>query len=171
MNAIPEKVTAFNVYNEGERLVGVSGEVEIPSIEQMTSTISGAGILGEIDVANIGHVGALKIAIPFRALNAEATKLFEPRSQTITLRANQSSHDVSTGTIIDKPLKIVVRGMPASFKTGKLSAGNPTDSEVELEIYYIKIEFAGAVLVELDKLNFIFVVNGKDWLAKVRENI
>lgn len=42
------------------------------------------------------------------------------------------------------------------------------ESEVELEILYIKVEINNAVVLELDKLNFVFVLNGKDMLAQIR---
>lgn len=171
MNVIPEKICSYNLYNEAEKLVGITGEVEMPSFEAMTSTISGAGVLGEVESPNQGHFGSIKMSIGFRTVSSEAAKLFEPRGQTITLRADQSSYDVSSSIIGHQKLRVVMRGVPSSYKLGKASAGNATDSEITLELYYIKVEVNGETIVELDKYNFIYVVNGKDWLAEVRENI
>ena len=45
-NVIPELVNSFNVYLTGNKLVGVSGEVELPELEAMTETIELAGNSG-----------------------------------------------------------------------------------------------------------------------------
>ena len=42
------------------------------------------------------------------------------------------------------------------------------EQTAELEILYIKVEINNAVVLELDKLNFVFVLNGKDMLAQIR---
>ena len=47
---IPEVINDFNIYHTGNKVIGVTGEVSLPDLEAVTETISGAGILGEIDV-------------------------------------------------------------------------------------------------------------------------
>ena len=171
MNSIPEKLNAFNMYNEGEKMIGITGEVELPSFEATTSTVNGAGILGEVDSPNFGHFGSIKQVIPYQTISSDAMNLFESRDQTITLRGDMIYHDTAQGKYKHKGLRVVMRGVPASYKTGKASAGSATDSEITLELSYIKIELDGLTLVELDKYNFIYVVNGKDQLAETRNNI
>jgi len=41
-------------------------------------------------------------------------------------------------------------------------------SSVTLEVTYIKIENNGKTALELDKLNGVFVVNGKDIMSAIR---
>ena len=49
MNAeIPDKVVGFNVYTQGTRL-GTTGKVDTPEFKMKTSTMSGAGIGGDVD--------------------------------------------------------------------------------------------------------------------------
>lgn len=170
MNGIPEKLNDYNLYNEAEKLVGVEAECELPNFESITTKISGAGILGEVESPNVGHFGSMKLPIAFRTVSKESGKLLEPRSHTLTLRADQGSYDVSKGQIGHQKLKVVVRGRPVKYEPGKLKSGEPTGTKVELELYYIKIECTGETLVELDKFNSIFVVNGVDYLAEVRAN-
>ena len=171
MNGIPEKLNDYNLYNDAEKLVGVEAECELPSFEATTTKISGPGILGEVESPNIGHFGSLKLPITFRTVSRDSGKLLEPKSQTIPLRADQGSYDVSQGKINHQKLKVVARGIPVKFEPGKLKAGESTGTKVELEVYYIKIECEGITLVELDKFNSIYIVNGTDYLAEVRENI
>ena len=42
------------------------------------------------------------------------------------------------------------------------------DAKATLEVLYILIEVDGETKLEYDKLNSVFVVNGKDLLEKVR---
>ena len=50
MNAeIPDKVIAYNIYTNGVKL-GVTGKVDTPEFKMKTSTMSGAGVGGEIEV-------------------------------------------------------------------------------------------------------------------------
>jgi uncharacterized protein len=170
MNGIPEKLNDYNLYNEADKLVGVDAECELPGFESLTTKISGAGILGEVESPNVGHFGSMKLPITFRTVSADSGKLLEPKSHTITLRADQGSYDVSKGVIGHQKLKVVVRGIPVKYEPGKLKAGETTGTKVELELYYIKIECEGKILVELDKFNSIFVVNGTDYLSDVRAN-
>lgn len=50
-NPIPERVVNYNVYDDTEKLVGISGEIALPNFEAMTETISGAGIAGEYELS------------------------------------------------------------------------------------------------------------------------
>ena len=59
-------------------------------------------------------------------------------------------------------------GKAKTTTLGKVAKGKKMESEVELEILYIKVEINNAVVLELDKLNFVFVLNGKDMLAQIR---
>ena len=47
-NKVPERLVNFRVYNEGNDLLGVA-TVDLPSIEAMSDTVSGAGIAGEVE--------------------------------------------------------------------------------------------------------------------------
>jgi P2 family phage contractile tail tube protein len=171
VNPIPDKVVNFNVYNEGEKLVGVAGEITLPNLESMSDTISGAGILGEFESPTPGHFGSTQIEIPFRILLDESFNMFIPERQTITLRASQQSYDIAAGQIEHRGLKITLRVFPKGMELGKLSQGKPTESKNTFEVLYMKIEENGAVLLELDKLNFIFNVGDVDVLAKIRDQI
>lgn len=74
---IPTKVNNYNVYNDGEKLLGVGDELTLPDFEATSETISGAGILGEIDDPTIGHFGNMQLEIPFRTLDKEATNMMD----------------------------------------------------------------------------------------------
>lgn len=49
-----------------------------------------------------------------------------------------------------------------------MTKGKKMDPSVELEILYIKIDVNNKSVVELDKANFKYAVNGVDLLEKIR---
>ncbi|MEK5069815.1 phage major tail tube protein [Sporosarcina sp. FSL K6-1508] len=171
MSTIPEKIVNFNVYSDADKLVGVAAEVTLPDFEAMTETISGAGIAGEYESATPGHFGSQTIEIPFRSISDPSFKFLQNRGQTIILRAAQQSYDVSSGKTNIRPLKVTIKGLPKGLNLGKVGVGTPTETTNTIEILYIKIEENGVTLLELDKLNFIFIVNGTDLMEDVRNAI
>ena len=58
MNTIPTKINRYNVYNKGNRLLGVGEEMTLPDFEPSSETVTGAGILGEIDDPTVGYFRA-----------------------------------------------------------------------------------------------------------------
>lgn len=167
VNKIPEKTIAFNVYRDGAVLMGVA-TVELPQLSAMTETLTGAGIAGEIDSPTLGQFQAMTAKLAFRTKTANFVKLQAPESHHLDLRAAVQHHDGGTGKIEATPERIVLRGMTKSAAFGKFETGKPQDSEIELEITYLKLVQDGQDTLELDKLNYIFMVDGADYLADVR---
>lgn len=76
-----------------------------------------------------------------------------------------------TGETDYYPVKIVLRGKASTTTLGKVAKGKKGEPEIEMEILYIKILIANKTRLELDKLNFKFVLNGVDMLAKIRSQV
>lgn len=107
---IPGVINNFNLYNNGTALVGLTGEISLPDFEGMTETLSGPGILGEIEEVIIGQFGSMELEIPFRILDEDAFKLMSPAtSLNLTLRASEQFTVKSTGGIDYKGMRVVVR--------------------------------------------------------------
>lgn len=170
MNGIPEVIHSFNVYKTGNKLIGLTGEVTLPDFDAMTETISGAGILGEFEEVIIGQFGSMEQEIPFRILDEDIFSLMNPlESLDLTLRASEQYTVKDTGAVDFKGMRVVVRGKQKSFKPGKVQNGTQMDASVSIEIVYIMIEVDGIQKVELDKLNYVYKINGVDLLEKVRK--
>lgn len=168
---IPEMIEDYTVYGDDEQLIGVTEEMELPSFEPTTSTVAGAGIMGEMEVANDGHFGSQEIVIPFRTTTKHAYMLMEPGFHTLTLRASKKSSDSAEGKIYHHRLKIVIRGRNKKMEPGKLKMGEGMETKLTMELFYIKIEEAGSTLLEVSKTDRIYVVNGKDYYADIRKNL
>ena len=77
MNTIPTKINRYNVYNKGNRLLGVGEEMTLPDFEPSSETVTGAGILGEIDDPTVGYFGNQELEIPFRLLDKETADMMD----------------------------------------------------------------------------------------------
>ena len=168
---IPKVYTNMNLYDEGTKMIGVGAEITLPNLEPVTETITGAGIAGEIEAIMAGHFGALNVEIPFRIAHHHAYKLLEPGQKLLVLRTAIQSSDLSSGKDVLEGQRITIGGQPKGIDLGKVAAGKPAESKVTLATTYLKVEIDGEVMIELDKYNMIYVVNGVDHLAKMRDLI
>ena len=156
---IPELLNHYNVYNDANKLVGVSGDVELPDFEAIT----------EIEAAATGQFSSMTIKIPFSVLYEDMFTLVNSATGVnVTLRGSAQFMDPTTGITDHYPVKVVVRGKCKKYSLGKMTKGKKMDPSVELEILYIKIDVNSKPVVELDKANFKYAVNGVDLLEKIR---
>lgn len=169
MNTIPTKVNRYNVYNSGNRLLGVGEEMTLPDFEPSSDTVTGAGILGEIDDPTVGYFANQEIEIPFRLLDKEAMDMMDmTKAVQLEIRGAQQTTN-SEGDIEFRSMRVVVRGRSGKLSTGKVKAGSTMDTTVTLTVLYILIELEGSSVLELDKMNEVYKVNGVDVLAAIKE--
>ena len=172
MLQLPEVLNHFNVYEDGDVLVGQDADIELPEFTAITDTLSGSGILGEIEDPVTGQYESATMTIKWAVINKDYFRIIDPtRPKTMTSRGSVQMMDTSTGETDYKPIKIVVRGKAKNIALGKFEKGKKMENEVEIEIMYIKVTSDKTTLLELDKLNFKFVLNGEDKLAKIRAQV
>ena len=166
---IPTKINKYNVYNSGQRLLGTGDEMSLPDFESASETISGAGVLGEIEDPTVGYFTNQELEIPFRLLDREAVDMMDmTRAVQLTIRGAQQTTN-REGDIEFRPMRVVARGRSGTTSLGKVKAGSPMDCKIKLSLLYVLIEVDGQSMVELDKLNEVFKIRGRDILAKIKE--
>lgn len=166
---IPEIINNYNVYVKGNKCIGVTGATTLPTTDAITETINGAGILGTYETSVPGQFGSLEQEINFRNLDEDVFSIMDPSEPVaITMRGSEQLTNRSTGALTYRPIRIVERGRLKSFDPGKLENGKMMGSKVTLELFYYLIEVDGKVMLEYDKLNSVYKINGKDMLAKIK---
>ncbi len=170
---IPEIINNFNLYkgvdNGGEKFLGVTGEITMPDLEGMTETITGSGILGEVEVTNPGHYSAINMEIPFVALCDDMLQLHPSKMNMLTMRMSEQSTIKGSGEKCYTGLKVVVGGTVKAYKLGTVKIGGQMGSSVTLSVNYIKISVDNDVLLELDKINGRFVLDNEDITAEINK--
>lgn len=86
----------------------------------------------------------------------------------LTVRGAQQTTN-SAGDIEYRQMRVVIRGRAVKFSPGKVKAGAAMETKVTLTLLYILIELDGKSVLELDKFNEVYKVNGVDVLAEIKE--
>lgn len=149
--------------------MGTTGEISLAEFKAMTSTISGAGILGEYETSVIGMFQSMQQEITFRMIDADYfTMLNTGKIAKIVLRASVQQRNRETGgTLSTKAMRVVFGGHPTNVKPGTVKIGDMMNASITLELTYILIEFGGKTMIELDKLNSVYKVDGVDLLKDI----
>ncbi|WP_113673754.1 phage major tail tube protein [Vallitalea guaymasensis] len=161
-------ITNFAVYEDATEFYGIA-EVTLPEISTLTEEIKGAGISGAINGTFAGHIEAMSLTLNFRSATKDAMKLAEPRNHQIDLRAAQQYRNNTTGRLEQQAIKHVLIVTPTKFSPGKLAPASPTDTSVEFSVSYFATFLEGKKVMEIDPINFIYFINGVDYLEDVRK--
>lgn len=168
---IPEVVNGFNVYDgDGDQLIGITDEMSMADLSSKVATITGAGITGSYEVPVLGHFDSITQEIPFRILYKQIFDYANPMKQvTFNIRGAIQVTDKSTGVSDSAGFRYVVKGRCKSMSPGSLKPGDVMNSKISIEAVYILYEIDGVKLIEIDKLNNVYRINGTDLMEKVRK--
>lgn len=168
MPKVDETVINFAVYEEGTEFLGMA-EVTLPEISNITNEVKGAGINGTFESVARGHLEAMTLTLNFRTLVKSAIKLLEPCNHQIDLRVAQQSTENTSGNTDVTRVKHVLIVRAKKLSPGKVAPASPADASGEYAATYWATWIDGEKVLEIDILNFIYYVNGKDWLEDVRK--
>lgn len=168
MPRVNELVVNFSIYEDAVEYLGMA-EVNLPEIAAMVEEIKGAGIAGNVEAVVIGHFEAMTLTLNFRTVTDATIRLNEPRIHMIDLRAAQQSENTATKNIDIDGMKYIMRVRPKKFAPGKVGVATVADASGEYAITYYAIYKNGVKKLEIDQLNFIYYVDGVDYLADVRK--
>jgi P2 family phage contractile tail tube protein len=171
VSQIPERLVNFNCYGGAAAAFLGMTDIELPSFEAMKETIQGAGIAGEYESPVLGHFGPQKVKLKWRTLTREALGLLAPVRQVFDVRGSIQLQDPMLGTLITQAIRVECTGQISMQNLGKLEPGKVMGVETDVEIAKIKISLDNVEIIELDKFNFIFRINGFDYLQKVRQDM
>ncbi len=172
---IAEKINRFNVYvgksEASNKLAGVTSEVTLVDFKEKSESLDLAGVGGDVDSPSIGSFESATMEIPFSNISEDMLKLVADDSQVIILRSAQEELDTSDLSRSMLGRTVTVKGMTKEIDFGKLKKGGYGEPKVVKEVVYYKDEYNGKTLVEIDKFNNIYKVNGKDMLQNINSLI
>jgi hypothetical protein len=169
---IANKTVQYRLKATNERgqlvLIDDSADITLPSIEKLTDTIKGAGIMGEIDMPTYGQIGSMPLAINFRADNPNYATLSRPGAiqfEIVWVTDVFDSNNVRVGL---QTHKVFCTGLNKTYNPGNVDINAPADGSVEFELTYYRKLVDGREVLLIDKLNFKHVVNGVDYAQQLR---
>ena len=161
----------YRVYKDAKNYLGMS-TVDMPEISFMTETISGSGIAGEMEVPAIGMTGPLSATVNWISQCPGFFDLMDTStSANLEFRASLQLEDETTGLRSTRSLRIAMLTKPKTISLGSLETAKQQGGSSEYELSRLLVEYNGKEVLLIDKLAFIYRVNGKDMLAKVRADI
>lgn len=170
INVLRSNLIIYEVYYNSNRLMGTS-TIDLPEFNYLNSEVSGAGIAGDFNMVSPGMMENLEMTLHWRTIHSDLSRLIGFKAHMLTLRGALNNYLTENGKMKQQAIKIVVRGVPQKMTLGKFERASETESESTLNLDYIKIEVGGKEILEYDKFNFFFTVNGVDYLAGTRTAI
>lgn len=169
-NKVPERLVNFRAYLDGTDLLGTA-TVELPELEAMSDTVSGAGIAGEVESPILGHYGSMTTTFSWRTITNKAAELCAPKAHSVEIYGSMQEYDAGNGTYNTVQARASMKIVPKTSSLGSFEPGATTDTEQEFEVLYLKLFIGGKEVMEIDKYNFIAKFNGTDYLASVRKDL
>lgn len=170
-NKHPERLVNFRVYGESNAYYGIA-TVELPEIEYMSDTVSGAGISGEIESPVIGHISAMEMTLSWRTIMKEAMALADStKAHHLEIRGSEQEYDSATGTYSTIPVKVVVKAAPKTISLGSFEPGATTDTEQTFAVNYLKMTVNNEETLEFDPFGGKATVKGVNALDSVNRDL
>lgn len=138
-----------------------------PAFKMKTSTMSGAGVGGEIDSPTPGQWESTEHEIPFALFDNDVAYLLQQGMNVNITYRGAMQVALRSGGYAMRQLRIVEGGMVKGFKGGSLEAGSQMEASVTIEVVRYKMECGAEELIAVDKLNDVYRVNGNDMLAAI----
>ena len=171
VNKVPEMISEARVYWNGEdNMIGIAS-VDLPELSAMTTSITGVGVMGEIDAPVKGHFQGMEMTLNWRTPHINGLRMSGGRAVALEIYSNIQNFDSGANEYVDDKLRVVVRGRGKTYAPGTQEAGNTSDSSNTIEVHYLKIEINDIEVIELDKYGYKYAIDGEDMLATVRKNI
>jgi uncharacterized protein len=160
----------FRASNPSDKLVLIdnSADLQLPSIEKMTDTIKGAGILGEIDMPTFGQISSMTFSVNHRADNGQYAMLSRPgaiKAEVTWVTDVLNSSDIKIGL---QTHKVFMTMFNKKYDMGKIEVNAGQDGSSEHTVVYVRKLVDGKEVLLIDQLNNKYVVNGKDYMAELR---
>ncbi|BAU74381.1 phage major tail tube protein [Metapseudomonas furukawaii] len=168
--ALPRKLKHMNLFNDGNSYIGVAKTVTLPKLARKLEAWRGAGMDGPVK-ADLGMSDdGIQIEWSLGGWDLLPLRQFGMVGASgVQLRWAGSVQRDDTGQV--SAVEIVVRGRHEEIDLGDAEPGEDTEHKITTTCSYYKLLVDGRVEIEIDLLNFILIVDGRDLLAEHRRAI
>lgn len=168
MPRVDETVVGFTIYEDAIEHMGIT-EATLPEVSNIVQEVQGAGVGGKYEAVVTGSFEAMALTLNFRTVTKNTIRLCEPRVHNIDLRQVQQVRDTTKNVVELVKVKHNLLVFPKKTSFGKVATASTADASGEYSVSYFATYMDGKKILEIDPLNYIFFVNGKDYLAEVRQ--
>jgi hypothetical protein len=151
---IPNHVTNYSIFLQGKRLIGIA-DVTLPKLENLSDTLKGSGIFGEIDMPVQAHFKPYTVLLKWLTIcDAAVFATIQDGAQLDAWAAHQL-HDSGTNQIIHQGWRYIMGTVPRGFNLGKLEVGTKGEGESEYELISLRALRDDKIMLEIDKENAV----------------
>ncbi|MHC1683685.1 MAG: phage major tail tube protein [Clostridiaceae bacterium] len=169
MAKVGNKVISYSVYvrvsNKAIKINDTTS-VELPSLEFLTDSIKGAGILGEVDLPSYYQPGSMSLSLSLRVTSEQIPLLIG--ANELEIRWVTDIFDTSNIKVGTSSHKAFIKGINKKFEEGKLEPGSAQDASFEYEAIAYKRIVNGKEVLNVDKFNNIFALNGTNLISNIQ---
>ncbi|SMQ97119.1 phage major tail tube protein [Xanthomonas fragariae] len=166
--ALPKKLKALNLFNDGESYLGQVVEVKLPTLTRKMEEYRGGGMNGPVNI----DFGQEKIEVEWKCggmMRSVLNQYGAISHNAVQLRFAGAYQRDDNGAV--DAVEFVVRGRHSEIDPGTGKSGDDTEFSVKTAASYYKLMINGSTVIEIDLMNMIEIVNGVDLLAPHRRAI
>lgn len=160
----------YMMYENGGPLIGVA-KISMGAISQKTTTVTGAGVMGDVEVPLGGMIDVMTLTLEFLSVADAALKLAKPEWHQVEWRVADQFFNSSTRNEDTEQLRFVAVIRPKSFNHGDFATASAANVTGEYSMNYYAVYRQGKKIIEIDPLAHIYMIDGTDYGAKIRKAI
>lgn len=171
MSKIGTKTIQYSIYdrtNGKATFVEDTSSYTRPEIAMMSDGLTGSGIMGEIDLPTLGQLDSMEIEMNLNKTNERAIAMFAPGAHTVEVRWATNVLNTATGSSSVQANKEIVKYLPKTLGLGDIENNETNEGNLVGEVLTYQYIINGKTVIKIDKLNNVFIINGKDYSAAIR---
>ena len=145
------------VKESGTNILGMTSYT-LPEVVFKEEEITGLGT-GNIKEVLKNNVEALTLPLKISGVDKKSLQLLQKNKVSLVLAAAVQKDEDELGWT---PVIATVKGSVKSFKMGEVTKGGKFEPEIELNLTYYKLEVDEEVIYEIDQINNVMIIDGKD---------
>lgn len=135
----------------------------LPEVKWKTSTLSGSGVGGDVEIPLQGLAEAMNTQIDLRAIGSEnATVLLKPGLRQLEYRFNRNIF-MDDGRLVKAGTKAYMSVLSTSLVPGGIERGATMDGNATFSVLRYRYVEDGKELWLIDQINEVYKVGGVDY--------
>lgn len=141
--------------------------VEHGDITLGTADYAGAGMLGTTNLPATGQIESNELVVNFHGESEQNAKLQKPGTHNFVVNAVQDFLDVETGDIQQRHIQKQIKCVFKSYSHGTIETPNIIEGSCTYEITRFETFMDGEQTMLVDKVNYIYQIDGEDVMADI----
>ena len=140
--------------------------ISLPEIELKTEEVTGAGVLGSVEMPTPGQFGAMTTTISSRAFGTDKKYVL---AQTVNLEIRIAANmRASDGSLVVSGTRFYATGHPSKITNGSGEVGKTRDESIDYSTVRYREVADGEETLLIDQVAGVYKVGGVDQLASLK---